>query len=158
GQAITLAHSSRGAGPGLLSESRAPRTAAVGLALGRRRGEMSQTRRLAAILAADVAGYSRLIGVDEGGTLQIFKTIREEVFDPKITAHQAGWSRRRVTASSPSSAVSSTLYAVRPYPGFCREPDTARTSVAGEPRRWTSSMRSALLSRFRVSWSVFWSD
>ena len=29
---------------------------------------MSQTRRLAAILAADVAGYSRLIGADEGGT------------------------------------------------------------------------------------------
>ena len=40
---------------------------------------MSQTRRLAAILAADVAGYSRLIGADEGGTLQTFKTIREEV-------------------------------------------------------------------------------
>jgi class 3 adenylate cyclase len=30
---------------------------------------MSQTRRLAAILAADVVGYSRLIGTDEGGTL-----------------------------------------------------------------------------------------
>src|SRR5215831_7177083 len=44
-------------------------------------------RRLAAILAADVAGYSRLIGADEGGTLQTFKTIREEVFDPKIAAH-----------------------------------------------------------------------
>jgi adenylate cyclase len=33
-------------------------------------------RRLAAILAADVAGYSRLIGADEGGTLQAFKTIK----------------------------------------------------------------------------------
>ena len=32
-------------------------------------------RRLAAILAADVAGYLRLIGADEGGTLQAFKTI-----------------------------------------------------------------------------------
>ena len=31
---------------------------------------MSQPRRLAAILAADVAGYSRLIGADEGGTLE----------------------------------------------------------------------------------------
>src|SRR5215467_135926 len=48
---------------------------------------MSQTRRLAAILAADMAGYSRLIEADEGGTLQTFKTIREEVFDPKIAAH-----------------------------------------------------------------------
>ena len=33
-------------------------------------------RRLAAILAADVAGYSRLIGIDESGTLQAFKTIK----------------------------------------------------------------------------------
>ena len=37
---------------------------------------MSQTRRLAAILAADVAGYSRLIGVDEGGS--IFNGNRQE--------------------------------------------------------------------------------
>jgi len=37
---------------------------------------MTQTRRLAAILAADVAGYSRLIGVDEGGS--IFNGNRQE--------------------------------------------------------------------------------
>jgi adenylate cyclase len=37
---------------------------------------MSQTRRLAAILAADVSGYSRLIGEDEGGTLRQLKAIR----------------------------------------------------------------------------------
>ena len=48
---------------------------------------MRQTRRLAAILAADVAGYSRLIGTDEGGTLHAFKTIRAELFDPTIAAH-----------------------------------------------------------------------
>jgi adenylate cyclase len=48
---------------------------------------MSQTRRLAAILAADVAGYSRLIGADEGGTLQALKTIRAELIDPTIAAH-----------------------------------------------------------------------
>ena len=34
---------------------------------------MAATRRLAAILAADVAGYSRLIGADEGGTLERLK-------------------------------------------------------------------------------------
>jgi class 3 adenylate cyclase len=45
---------------------------------------MPGTRRLAAILAADVAGYSRLIGADEGGTLQAFKTIQAEVFDSAI--------------------------------------------------------------------------
>jgi adenylate cyclase len=48
---------------------------------------MSQTRRLAAILAADVAGYSRLIGADEGGTLQGLKAIRSEMMDPKIAEH-----------------------------------------------------------------------
>jgi adenylate cyclase len=48
---------------------------------------MSQTRRLAAILAADVAGYSRLIGADEGGTLQGLKAIRAGLIDPKIAAH-----------------------------------------------------------------------
>ena len=48
---------------------------------------MAATRRLAAILAADVAGYSRLIGVDEGGTLARLKAIRAELIDPMIAAH-----------------------------------------------------------------------
>ncbi len=48
---------------------------------------MSQTRRLAAILAADVAGYSRLMGGDEEGTLERLKALRRELFDPKITKH-----------------------------------------------------------------------
>jgi len=48
---------------------------------------MSQTRRLAAILAADVAGYSRLMGTDEEGTLAALKAIRREVADPKIKEH-----------------------------------------------------------------------
>jgi class 3 adenylate cyclase len=48
---------------------------------------MTATRRLAAILAADVAGYSRLIGADEAGTLQALKAIRAELIDPTIAAH-----------------------------------------------------------------------
>ena len=48
---------------------------------------MTTTRRLAAILAADVAGYSRLIGTDEAGTLQAFKEIQAELFDPTIAEH-----------------------------------------------------------------------
>jgi len=48
---------------------------------------MTATRRLAAILAADVAGYSRLVGTDEGGTLQALKAIRAELIDPTIAAH-----------------------------------------------------------------------
>src|SRR5207344_1393758 len=45
-------------------------------------------RRLAAILAADVAGYSRLMGVDEEGTLAALKAIRRELADPKIAEHR----------------------------------------------------------------------
>jgi len=48
---------------------------------------MSQTRRLAAILAADVAGYSRLMGEDEEGTLAALKAIRRELADPKVKEH-----------------------------------------------------------------------
>ena len=48
---------------------------------------MTTTRRLAAILAADAAGYSRLIGSDEAGTLGRLKTVRAEVIDPAITTH-----------------------------------------------------------------------
>ena len=44
-------------------------------------------RRLAAILAADVVGYSRLIGADEEGTLNQLRSIRAELIDPKITEH-----------------------------------------------------------------------
>jgi adenylate cyclase len=49
---------------------------------------MSQTRRLAAILAADVAGYSRLIGADEEGTLNRLKATRTNIIDPKIGEHR----------------------------------------------------------------------
>ena len=48
---------------------------------------MSQTRRLAAILAADVAGYSRLMGADEEGTLERLQALRHELLDPKIAEH-----------------------------------------------------------------------
>src|SRR5215471_13910568 len=45
-------------------------------------------RRLTAILAADIAGYSRLMGADEEGTLAALKTLRREVTDPKIKEHR----------------------------------------------------------------------
>jgi len=48
---------------------------------------MASTRRLAAILAADVAGYSRLMGADEEGTLGRLRALRAELIDPKIAAH-----------------------------------------------------------------------
>ena len=48
---------------------------------------MASTRRLAAILAADVAGYSRLMGADEEGTLERLKALPRELLDPKIAEH-----------------------------------------------------------------------
>ncbi|HVZ13981.1 MAG TPA: adenylate/guanylate cyclase domain-containing protein [Bauldia sp.] len=45
------------------------------------------TRRLAAILAADVVGYSRLMAADETGTLSALKQHRERLFDPTVAAH-----------------------------------------------------------------------
>jgi adenylate cyclase len=45
-------------------------------------------RRLAAVLAADVAGYSRLMGTDELGTLEALKAIRRDVVDPAIANHR----------------------------------------------------------------------
>jgi adenylate cyclase len=49
---------------------------------------MASTRRLAAIFAADVAGYSRLMGADEEGTLERLKAHRRQLIDPKITEHR----------------------------------------------------------------------
>src|SRR5438270_1625020 len=45
-------------------------------------------RRLAAIFAGDIAGYSRLMSVDEEGTLRQLKAHRKELVDPKITEHR----------------------------------------------------------------------
>jgi adenylate cyclase len=50
-------------------------------------GQARVERRLAAILAADVAGYSRLIEADEEGTLSRLKALRAELIDPKIGFH-----------------------------------------------------------------------
>src|SRR5712671_756730 len=49
---------------------------------------MASTRRLTAILAADVASYSRLMGADEEGTYERLKAHRRELVDPKIEQHQ----------------------------------------------------------------------
>src|SRR6478736_4869369 len=51
-------------------------------------GEGRVERRLAAVLAADVAGYSRLMGADEVGTLSGLKAVRREIVDPAIAAHK----------------------------------------------------------------------
>jgi adenylate cyclase len=59
-----------------------PRDAAV--------AEQRAQRQLSAILAADVAGYSRLVGLDEEGTLARLKVLRRSLIDPKIEEHRGG--------------------------------------------------------------------
>src|SRR5580765_211299 len=68
-------------------------------------------RRLAAILAADVSGYSRLMGIDEEGTLAALKAYRREIIDPKIAEH-----RGRIVKTTGDGALvefASTVDAVR---------------------------------------------
>ncbi len=48
---------------------------------------MSETRKLAAILVADVVGYSRLAGTDEDRTLARLRGLRSDLIDPAIAAH-----------------------------------------------------------------------
>ena len=58
--------------------------------IGGRWGNMCEgrvQRRLAAILAADVVGYTRLMGADETGTLARLKTLLAEIFEPEIETH-----------------------------------------------------------------------
>ena len=48
---------------------------------------MTAARRLAAILAADVVGYSRLVGADEDRTLSRLRGLRSDLIEPAIAAH-----------------------------------------------------------------------
>ncbi len=48
---------------------------------------MAQGRKIAAILIADIVGYSRLTGADEEGTLARLRSLREQLFNPTIDAH-----------------------------------------------------------------------
>ena len=94
-------------------------------------------RRLTAILAADIAGYSRLMGADEEGTLTGLTAHRREQIDPKISEHRG----RIVKATGDSLLVE-----------FARVVDTqcaAQSTCSGrqipprfQGRAWSNSMRS----------------
>src|SRR5205085_8479113 len=89
---------------------------------------MTATRRLAAILAADVAGYSRLMGADEEGTLERLKALRRELIARK--------SPNTTDASSrPPAMASTSLFA----------PDRERTNP--DPRIFEHRNRPALQRR-----------
>jgi class 3 adenylate cyclase len=61
---------------------------AIGIRIGNQMSGQRVERRLAAILAVDVAGYSRMMGEDEEGTLAALGAVRREVGDPKIADHR----------------------------------------------------------------------
>jgi adenylate cyclase len=65
---------------------------------------MAATRRLSAILAADVAGYSRLMGADEEGTLARLNTHRRDLIDPKIRQHRGRIVKTTVEPALPVAA------------------------------------------------------
>src|SRR5580700_11320129 len=89
-------------------------------------------RRLAAILAADVAGYSRLMGADEEGTLAALKELRRELADPKIKEH-----RGRIVKTTGDGLLvefASVVDAVRCAVDVQREMSERNTGVPAERR------------------------
>jgi adenylate cyclase len=63
---------------------------------------MSAPRKLSAILAADVAGYSRLTGLDEEGTLKRLRELRRELIDPAVSLR---YGRIVKTTARPASGL-----------------------------------------------------
>ena len=89
-------------------------------------------RRLMAILAADVAGYSRLMGADEEGTLAALKVMRRQVTDPKIKKH-----RGRIVQTAGDSLLvefASVVDAVRCAVEMQREMSGRNADVPAERR------------------------
>src|SRR5215216_187998 len=90
-------------------------------------------RRLAAILAADVAGYSRLMGADEEGTLAALKAVRRELSGPKISEHHG----RIVKTTGDGVLVefSSVVDAVRCAVDIQREMALRNAGAPDDPKR-----------------------
>ena len=86
-------------------------------------------RRLAAILAADIAGYSRLMGSDEEGTLAAIKACRRELIDPKLAEHRGRIVNLRRATSRPGTLMS---YPAAPAsrPGAARKCSARQATIA----------------------------
>jgi adenylate cyclase len=93
---------------------------------------VTASRRLAAILAADVAGYSRLMGADEEGTLERLKALRRELVDPKI-AEQRG-RIVKTTGDGMLAEFASVVDAVRCAVAVQQAMPERNTGVAAESR------------------------
>jgi adenylate cyclase len=94
-------------------------------------------RRLAAILAADVAGYSRLMGADEEGTLAALRAVCRDLGDPKIAEHRGripAFAGTKTTGDGPLVEFASVVDAVRCAVEVQREM-IARNAAAPAERR-----------------------
>jgi class 3 adenylate cyclase len=89
-------------------------------------------RKLAAILAADIAGYSRLMGADEEGTLARLKAHRRELIDPKIAEHR--WRIVKTTGDGVLVEFASVVDAVR-YAAEVQREMVGRNTVVPADRR-----------------------
>ena len=101
-------------------------------------------RRLAAILAVDVAGYSRPMGEDEEGTLAALRAVRRELGDPKITEH-----RGRIVKTTGDGLLvefASVVDAVRCAVEVQREM-VDRNAAHGGSNFASASIKATLLSR-----------
>jgi adenylate cyclase len=67
---------------------------------------MTETRKLAAILAADVAGYSKLASADEERTLARLRALRSDLIDPTIALHHGRVVKRTGSVVSSSGLAS----------------------------------------------------
>ena len=81
------------------------------------RDKVSETRKLAAILAADVVGYSRLAGLDEDWMLARLRALRSDLIDPTIAVHTGRVVRLLATEPSWNSAALSMPFAA---PSRCK--------------------------------------
>jgi class 3 adenylate cyclase len=77
-------------------------------------GEQRVERKLAAILAADVAGYSRLMGANEVGPLRALAEHRREVLEPEIAAHHGRIVKTTGDGVQPLLVLPSTADVCRP--------------------------------------------
>ena len=73
---------------------------------------MSETRKIAAILVADIVGYSRLAGADEDRTLSRLRGLRSDLIDPAIAAHHGRIVKR--TGDGSIIEFRSVVDAIRP--------------------------------------------
>ena len=111
------------------------------------------TRRLAAILAADVAGYSRLMGADEEGTFDRLKAIHRQLVDPKISEHHGRIVK--TTGDGMLAEFSSVVDAVRCAVEIQR--GDGRPQLPRTPRTSASPSASASISATSLSMATIFS-